>query len=59
MQPRSAPRELYFYNDDKEMPIVIKPPPKPRKRMYESSQQYEKRVQEWEAHKPPKVDVDP
>ncbi|KAF1968789.1 hypothetical protein BU23DRAFT_558172 [Bimuria novae-zelandiae CBS 107.79] len=29
--------ELYFYNDDKEIPIVIKPPPKPRKRMYKSS----------------------
>ncbi|KAF1976691.1 hypothetical protein BU23DRAFT_551616 [Bimuria novae-zelandiae CBS 107.79] len=53
IQPRSAPRgqvlhmyacvnwdfklELYFYNDNKEMPTVIKPPPKPCKRIYESS----------------------
>ncbi|KAF1964246.1 hypothetical protein BU23DRAFT_562103, partial [Bimuria novae-zelandiae CBS 107.79] len=29
--------ELYFYNDNKEMPTVVKPPPKPRKRIYESS----------------------
>ncbi|KAF1979246.1 hypothetical protein BU23DRAFT_549259 [Bimuria novae-zelandiae CBS 107.79] len=34
---RDFKSELYFYNNNKEMPTVVKLPPKPRKRMYKSS----------------------
>jgi hypothetical protein len=49
--------ELSFYNDEKDMLKPPKPPPKPRKSKYETPEQYYKRVKDWEATKPPPLEV--
>jgi hypothetical protein len=49
--------ELNFYNDEKDMLKPPKPPPKPRKSKYESPEQYHERVKQWEATKPPPLEV--
>lgn len=48
---------LGFYNDEKDMLKPPKPPPKPRKSKYETPEQHHKRVKEWEATKPPPLEV--
>jgi hypothetical protein len=46
---------LRFYNDEEDMLPTPKPPPKPRRSKYESDAQFQARIQEWEAKKPPEV----
>jgi hypothetical protein len=48
---------LDFYNDEKHMLKPPKPLPKPRKSKYETIQQHHERVKEWEATKPPPLEV--
>jgi hypothetical protein len=49
---------LHFYNDEKDMLPKPKPPQKPRKSKYESQEQHDERIKQWEANKPPPVEQD-
>ena len=51
--------KLEFYNDEEEEVIQPPRPRKPRKRMYESPEEWEARMLEWEATKPQPVEVKP
>lgn len=48
---------ISFYNDEEEMLKPPKPPRKPRKSKYETQEQYDKRVKQWEATRPPPLEV--
>lgn len=51
---------LQFYNDENDPPeIKIPKPKKPRKSKYETDEQYNQRVKEWEASLPHDVEVKP
>jgi hypothetical protein len=52
-------KKLEFYHDEEERTEQPKRPPKPRRTMYEEEPQYLKRLAEWEALLPHKVDVKP
>jgi transposase len=51
--------QLEFYNDENTYTEKPKRPPKPRKTMYESLEDYNTRVLQWEAAKPHDKDVKP
>ena len=42
-------KKLLFYNDENDYTMKPKRPPKPRKTMYESEEEYAHRLREWEA----------
>lgn len=50
---------LEFYHDEEERTERPKRPPKPRKSKYESNEQYQARIEEWEASLPHEVIVKP
>jgi DDE superfamily endonuclease len=51
--------KLYFYNDEEEHVERPQRPPKPRKRMYETAEEFHARIREWEASLPPEKVVKP
>lgn len=51
--------ELHFYNDEKDMLKLPKPPRKPVKSKYETLDQHQARVKEWEARLPPPIEGGP
>jgi transposase-like protein len=52
--------DLYFYNDSVDLQAFTKPDylKKPRKSKYKTTEQHKQHVKEWQANKPPEVDVD-
>ncbi|KAF1978128.1 hypothetical protein BU23DRAFT_550225 [Bimuria novae-zelandiae CBS 107.79] len=50
---------LEFYNDEREMLPVPKPPRKPRRSMWDTDKTWAERLREWEAHCPPELDAEP
>ncbi|KAF1944320.1 hypothetical protein EJ02DRAFT_510236 [Clathrospora elynae] len=51
--------ELEFYNNQKDMLEIPKPPRQPVKSKYETPERHHKRVKEWEAKKPPPIEGGP
>ena len=51
--------KLEFYNDEKDTVIQPPRPPKPRKSMYESQEEFNGRLLEWEASLPHQQEVKP
>ena len=55
----SKAEKLEFYHDEEESTEQPKRPPKPRKRMYEEPQEFDRRIAEWNALLPHKVSIKP
>jgi hypothetical protein len=55
----SKSEKLEFYNDENDSIIKPKRPPKPRKTMYETEEEFSTRILEWEASLPHEAEVKP